>query len=172
MAHAPADSRPSADAGSVLVAFAAVTVVVVLRYTLLLALYAEYDDVLAGDAGLAALDVLTSTWITGGLPRNGRFRGGPDRPGRLPRSRSRIAGALAALGELGERRRWRASLTAFASLAGFASAFAPPGPEKAGRILIDDRYCGIWEPTHHSSTRSGTAAWSTGSVAVLLITRR
>ena len=26
-------------------------------------------------------------------------------------------------------------------------SFSPPGKEKAGRILIDDRFCGIWEPT-------------------------
>ncbi len=30
---------------------------------------------------------------------------------------------------------------------GIALCFAPPGTGKAGRILIDDRYCGIWEPT-------------------------
>ena len=34
-----------------------------------------------------------------------------------------------------------------AATAAFAWAFVPPGPEKDGRILIDDRYCGIWEPT-------------------------
>ena len=32
-------------------------------------------------------------------------------------------------------------------LAGLAGTFVPPGAEKAGRILVDDRYCGIWEPT-------------------------
>ena len=33
------------------------------------------------------------------------------------------------------------------SLAGLAWSFVPPGTEKPGRILIDDRFCGIWEPT-------------------------
>ncbi len=32
-------------------------------------------------------------------------------------------------------------------MAGFAGSFVPPGREKGGRILVDDRYCGIWEPT-------------------------
>ena len=131
---------------ALLVAFAAVTVVVVLRYTLLLALYAEYDDVLAGDAGLAALDVLTSTWITGAFLVTAGFAVDLTTGARLPEPKpdrrcppphsanwASVAGG--------------ASLTALASLAGFASAFTPPGPEKAGRILIDDRYCGIWEPT-------------------------
>ena len=30
---------------------------------------------------------------------------------------------------------------------GFAWTFVPAGTEKPGRILIDDRFCGIWEPT-------------------------
>ncbi len=34
-----------------------------------------------------------------------------------------------------------------AGAAGLAWWFIPPGTEKAGRILVDDRYCGIWEPT-------------------------
>ena len=47
----------------------------------------------------------------------------------------------------------RTMLAASATLAflgaamGFAWFFVPPGNEKAGRILIDDRFCGIWEPT-------------------------
>ena len=41
----------------------------------------------------------------------------------------------------------RALIAAARCAAGLAWTFVPPGTEKAGRILIDDRFCGIWEPT-------------------------
>ena len=51
------------------------------------------------------------------------------------------------------RSRMRAFFTSSALIAGLggvtglAWTFVPPGTEKAGRVLIDDRFCGIWEPT-------------------------
>ena len=45
------------------------------------------------------------------------------------------------------RKRAWAILAAGAAVAGLAGTFTPPGAEKPGRILIDDRFCGIWEPT-------------------------
>ena len=38
-------------------------------------------------------------------------------------------------------------LCALGTVVGLGCWFDPPGTEKAGRILIDDRFCGIWEPT-------------------------
>ena len=40
-----------------------------------------------------------------------------------------------------------ATIAFLGAATGFAWSFVPPGNEKAGRILIDDRFCGIWEPT-------------------------
>lgn len=34
-----------------------------------------------------------------------------------------------------------------AMLIGFAGTCEPPGRQKSGRVLFDDRFCGVWEPT-------------------------
>ncbi len=95
--------------------------------------------------GLAALDQFGSPWITGfflivaGFAAdravksliNPEAASNPSRSS--PRLRTRFASSAA-----------MAVLSASAAL---AWEFVPPGPGKAGRILIDDRFCGIWEPT-------------------------
>jgi len=114
------------------------------RYVVLLAAYVEHDEILAGSTGQAALDLFESPWITcfflivAGLcaDRVSRLLG---RGGRVispaPRCRFRtIFAASAAIAGLG-------------GAAGLACWIIPAGTEKAGRILIDDRFCGIWEPT-------------------------
>ena len=37
--------------------------------------------------------------------------------------------------------------TGLGLLVGLTGTLEPPGKLKAGRILIDDRFCGVWEPT-------------------------
>ncbi len=58
-------ARSSQRGAATAVALGATAVVGLVRYIVLLAAYAEHDDILAGNAGLAALDLFTSSWITG-----------------------------------------------------------------------------------------------------------
>ncbi len=113
------------------------------RYIALVAAYVEHDGILSGGAGQSALDLFTSPWITcfflvvAGLTadRAGRLlaKGGETpAPARLPARR--IVNSAAVIGLL-------------SAGTGLAFCFVPPGTEKPGRILIDDRFCGIWEPT-------------------------
>jgi hypothetical protein len=133
--------RASVAAG---VGLAAVLLVGMLRYVVLLAVYAETDDILAGLTGVMALDQFASPWITGGfLVLTGlgadvaaRWLLADSEP--VPLSPRPRAPAIVAAGAI---------VAVTAALAGFAGTFVPPGKEKPGRILIDDRYCGIWEPT-------------------------
>ena len=124
----------------------AVTLVVAMaRYIILLAVYVEHDNILVWHAGQAALDVFASPWITSiflvaaGLAadRAGRSLG---QGGTTPTSR-RVAVRSRTCAVTG------AAIAAFAAAASMAWSFVPPGTENAGRILIDDRFCGIWEPT-------------------------
>jgi len=113
------------------------------RYVVLLAAYVEHDNILAGSAGQAALDLFASPWITcfflivAGLAA--------DRASRLL-----VRGVAISTPS---PRNWRILVAAGAAIAGLGGAaglawsFVPPGAEKAGRVLIDDRFCGIWEPT-------------------------
>ncbi len=126
-----------------IIGLAAMLVVPLARYVLLLAIYIEHDNILSASSGQAALDLFTSPWITcpfvlvAALATDRAARLIPaGRPGETPvppraRKMFRFASAIAILG------------AAF----GFSLSFAPAGREKAGRILIDDRFCGIWEPT-------------------------
>ncbi|MFI5454080.1 MAG: hypothetical protein ACHRXM_01375 [Isosphaerales bacterium] len=133
-------------AAATVVGLAAMLLVGMLRYVALLAVYAECDDILAGVTGLAALDWFASSWITGGFlvlaglavdrAVHGRAVGDAPRSEPAP-ARPRVWAILGA----------GVTVAGLAGLAGFAATFAPPGAEKTGRILVDDRYCGIWEPT-------------------------
>jgi hypothetical protein len=137
------DSRPWAM--NSLIGLAIVLLVVVARYVVLLAVYFEHDNILAGQAGQAALDLFQSSWITSLFLAAAGFAA--DRLAKLldndqatPTAPSRPWG-------------WSTKLAAAAVMSGLAVcaavawAFVPPGPEKAGRILVNDRFCGIWEPT-------------------------
>jgi hypothetical protein len=133
------DRRAGASA---CVGLAATLLVGLVRFVVLLAVYAEYDDILAGNGGLVALDMFASPWITSvflvlagfAADRSAKWFIGATGPASAPapaRPKVRaILGACAAVGGL-------------SMLAGLAATFVPPGAEKAGRILIDDRYCGI-----------------------------
>ena len=128
-----------------IVGLAATLLVGMVRYVVLLAVYVEHDGILAGSAGQAALDLFTSPWITcfflfvaglaadraAGWFADGRRRASPCPTG-CPDDRARLRAAIA--------------LLARPQRVGFDCSF-PPGSEKPGRILIDDRFCGIWEPT-------------------------
>src|SRR5579883_2038879 len=132
--------RPAFGASAV--GLASTLLVGMVRYVAILAAYLEHDDILAGSAGQAALDLFTSPWITGvflliaGLAADhacqwlfdGIAMAVPPRPrfGKVI-----VAGPIVAT---------------LGGAAGLAWSFVPPGAEKAGRILIDDRFCGIWEP--------------------------
>ena len=116
--------------------------VFLVRFVAVLLVYLEHDQILLGDGGRAALDFVGSRWtvypslLLAGWAVDRFVRGeSPTTPSRRPGSGNRkhaLAGvAVAFLG----------------ILAGTCWAFEPPGPEKPGRILIDDRFCGIWEPT-------------------------
>ena len=136
------DGRRSA--GSAVVGLAVVLLAVMARYVALMAAYIEHDTILAGAAGSAALDLFGSPWITGiillaagfALDRAGgalvRSVASPSPP---PPHRIRSAAVAGA------------AMAGLGAAAGLAWTFVPPGPEKAGRVLIDDRFCGIWEPT-------------------------
>ncbi len=114
-----------------------------IRYVVLLAAYIEHDDILAGTAGQVALGLFQSSWVTSlflvvaGLAADRTCR--PLVAGRAaaaaPRPRMRVLLASSAV------------IAGLGALAGLAWTFVPPGTEKSARILIDDRFCGIWEPT-------------------------
>ncbi len=138
------DFRRAASAA--VVGLAALLLAGMVRYIALLVVYAEHDDILAGLNGLLALELFASPWITGGFLVLAGLAAD-----RL--MRRAIAGEAVVPRPIPPRPRPRVVLGAgaliagLAGLSGFAATFAPPGAEMAGRILIDDRYCGIWEPT-------------------------
>jgi hypothetical protein len=126
-----------------LVGLAATLLVALARYVVLLAVYIEHDNILSAGAGQSALDLFSSPWITcpflllAGLAADRACRLIPD------------AHAAQAPAEPSARK-WPASAAAITLLGaamGFAWTLVPAGKEKSGRILIDDRFCGIWEPT-------------------------
>ncbi len=135
------DRRLVASAG---IGLLATLLVGLARYVVLLAIYAEHDDILAGNSGLAALDRFASPWIASGClvlaglaaDRAVRWLVGRD-VSATATARPKIRAVLKA----------GAAVGGLSMLAGLAGSFVPTGVEKAGRILIDDRYCGIWEPT-------------------------
>jgi hypothetical protein len=122
---------------------AATLLAVFARYVMLLAGYVEHDYILSPGAGQAALDLFGSPWITAPFLMAAGLAA--DRGWRL------VSGgrALPTLGPPGSRelRIGAGSVVLLGAATGFACFFVPPGREKAGRILIDDRFCGIWEPT-------------------------
>ena len=131
---------------SAAVGLAATALIGLTRYVVLQAIYAEHDEILAGVTGLAALDHFRSPWITGlflvlagfAADRAVRWLVADQEKEPVPAgAQSKVWATLGA----------GAALGGMAMLFGLAAAFAPPGAEKAGRILIDDRFCGIWEPT-------------------------
>ena len=126
-----------------LVSLAVTLLVALARYVALLAVYLEHDDILSGGAGQAALDIFASPWITCGFLVAAGVAA--DRACRIVSERAPAPTAAA------PRLRTVAGasvMVAVLSAAGsFAWLFVPPGAMKAGRILIDDRFCGIWEPT-------------------------
>jgi hypothetical protein len=138
------DSRRAAIAA--VVGLAALLLVGMLRYVALLVVYAEHDDILAGLNGLMALERFASPWIASGFLLLAGLTA--DRP-----MRRAVAGEAPGPRSAPVRRRaWvvfgaGAMVAGLAGLAGFSGTFAPTGAEKGGRILVDDRYCGIWEPT-------------------------
>jgi hypothetical protein len=115
----------------------------IVRYVFLVAVYFEHDEILTAGAGQAALDLFVSQWTTGVfvlalgfvIDFVGKFVI-TEGPASVP-PRARVLPSL-----------WMGGALACSSwLAGFGWTFVPPGPEKLGRVLIDDRFCGIWEPT-------------------------
>jgi hypothetical protein len=122
---------------------AATLFVTITRFVVLLAVYVEHDGILSGNGGQAALDLFTSPWLTCFFLGIAGFV--TDRASRLV---AKSAAAPAALRP--PARTTVASAVAIAlvgAATGLAVWFVPPGKEKPGRILIDDRFCGIWEPT-------------------------
>jgi hypothetical protein len=125
----------------------AVLLVAVARFVVLLAVYFEHDDILADPAGQAALDLFQSSWITAFFLIVAGFAADRlakslhnDEVAPISSSPSRSCPGSARLAAA-------AVMFGLAATAAFGWAFVPPGPEKDGRILIDDRFCGIWEPT-------------------------
>lgn len=114
-----------------------------LRFAATLFVYLEHDGILVGSEGFAALALFSSptcgavTLVASGLVLEvigRRLAPGPaDEP---PRPLSRRGIALSSVASAG-----------LGLLIGFAGTFEPPGREKAGRVLFDDRFCGVWEPT-------------------------
>ncbi len=113
------------------------------RFAACVLVYVEYDNILEGHGGYDALSLFSDpavdaiALIASGmvlevicrrLLSKTRF----EPPVALP-IRSAV---LYFAGSLG-----------LAMLVGFAGACTPPGPQKSGRILFDDRFCGVWEPT-------------------------
>ncbi len=114
-----------------------------IRYIVLVAAYIEHDDILAGSTGQAALGLFRIVVDHEPLSPSGRSRRGS----RLPVARRRHgAGGRRPAADAGLARVRRGDRR-LGALAGLAWTFVPPGAEKAGRVLIDDRFCGIWEPT-------------------------
>ena len=112
------------------------------RFLIGLMIYIEHDQILGENGGQATLDLFGSPWVT--IPS--LFIAG------LVLDRAmRATHAIRVLAPTSRRPREflaaGASMLGACGLAGFALAFVPLGVEKPGRILIDDRFCGIWEPT-------------------------
>jgi len=130
-------------AACAVIGLATTLLVGMMRYVVLLAAYIEHDDILAGSTGQAALDLFETSWITSlflvvaglAVDRASRlFVGGP---APAVRARPRMWAFVASSGVI----------AGLGGLAGLAWTFVPRGAEKSGRVLIDDRFCGIWEPT-------------------------
>ena len=127
----------------IFVVLATTLVIGILRYIVLLALYVEHDKILMGIEGQAALDLFGLTWVTGlsllaagwvsdrvAVPAGREHEiGRPSRQMVLP-----VAGRGAAM-------------LAAGAFVGLALTLSIQGSSKGGRVLIDDRFCGIWEPT-------------------------
>lgn len=106
-------------------------------------IYLEYDDILLGSRGFDAISVFSSPSLTamtliaaGLLLEVVRRRLLSNTAFRLPRAlpfRSMVPYFTASVG--------------ISILIGFSGTFDPPGRQKSGRILFDDRFCGVWEPT-------------------------
>ncbi len=128
---------------SSIVGLGTILAVALLRYLVLLAAYIEHDNILTAGAGQAALDLFASPWITSffvllaGVAGDRACRFVPDAQVSTPRARPGARKSLACA----------ATIALLAAAMGFAWSFSPAGKEKPGRILIDDRFCGIWEPT-------------------------
>jgi hypothetical protein len=105
--------------------------------------YLEYDSILESNGGFDALAFFSGSLIDGlTLIASGLS---------LDFVRSKL---LARAGNLVQSSPGDCSITltvavaaAFALLVAFAAVYEPPGRMKSGRVLFDDRFCGVWEPT-------------------------
>jgi hypothetical protein len=128
--------------GGLLAGLGILLIVAMVRFVFTLLIYLEHDQILVGDPGQAALDLFGSPWITiPALLLAGLVLDRASLPSKAFSSSATVP------------RRHRGNLAAGAlmlgigGLVGLAWSYSPPGEEKSGRILIDDRFCGIWEPT-------------------------
>jgi hypothetical protein len=129
--------------GRAIIGLAAMLVVLLARYVVLLAVYIEHDNVLSANSAQAALDLFTSPWITCFFVLVAALAA--DRAARpIPAGR---AGEAFVPPRARMIRRFACAIAIIGAALGFSLSFIPVGREKAGRILIDDRFCGIWEPT-------------------------
>lgn len=119
-----------------------VTIIVgLVRFVALLLYYLEHDHPLVGESGQAALDTLGSHWLiapallfAGVVLDRLYLRVEPEKQAGSPK---RIRDVLFA----------GFVMIALGTATGLGWSIVPPGAEKSGRILVDDRFCGIWEPT-------------------------
>ena len=106
-------------------------------------LYLETDHILTEAAGHGSLSIFggpavgTLTAVGAGLMLDAIRR-------RLTRGLPFVTPWTPTIGSIA---RAGVGLAGLGLCSGFAATFTPPGPLKAGRILIDDRFCGVWEPT-------------------------
>jgi hypothetical protein len=121
----------------------ALLLIAIARFTACVIVYLEYDNILAGSGGYDALSLFSSpavgaaTIIASGVALDTIRR-------RLPANLPFVAPSALPV---------RLIVLSFGGsiaaglLIGFAGSFDPPGREKPGRVLFDDRFCGVWEPT-------------------------
>jgi hypothetical protein len=119
------------------------TLIAFVRFATFVLFYLEYDHILTDQGGYDALSLFSgpavggATLIMSGLAldviRRRLLRDMRFMPVEPPPIRSITL--------------WFVCFIGIGLLIGFATTFAPPGREKSGRVLIDDRFCGVWEPT-------------------------
>ncbi len=116
---------------------------VLCRFLVLSVVYLEHDDILVGNAGQAALDWLANPYVSipfifvAGIACDRLCRAATrDAPVVALNMMSRLASAKSCI-----------ALAAAGCAATLAWFYVPPAPVKHGRILIDDRFCEVWEPT-------------------------
>ena len=127
--------RRAITAPKALVAIAIFGLVSCARYIVLLLLYVESDNILSLYSGHLGLSLLWNPYVNAVYAM----------------FLSVLAGRLVKHDSLARTNGhgWRLYpfVVALSFLAACGATFLPKGPEKAGRVLIDDRLCGQWEPT-------------------------